>query len=65
MLLGRLTPQEYLERTRRSSITYENNVHFALGLKHELDGKPEEARAAYQAAVDATLGRNHPWKLAQ
>jgi tetratricopeptide (TPR) repeat protein len=65
LLLSQISPVDYLEQVRRSTPTFDNNAHFAVGLRHELDGRTDDARASYQAAVDTSYGRNHPCGLAR
>ncbi|MBK8974757.1 MAG: tetratricopeptide repeat protein [Planctomycetes bacterium] len=59
-LLGGLGPDEYLAAARRSSVFYDNDAWFHIGVRHQLDGDPEAARAAYQRSLEVTIGRNHP-----
>jgi Tetratricopeptide repeat len=65
MLLGQITPEDYLAQVLRSTPTFDNNAHYAVGLAHELAGRREDARASYQAAVETSFGRNHPYGLAR
>jgi tetratricopeptide (TPR) repeat protein len=64
LLLGQLAPEDYLARVRRSTPTFDNNAYFAVGLHHELAGRVDEAREAYQQAVTTSFGHNHPYGLA-
>lgn len=64
LLVGQLAPEDYLAHVRRSSATFDNNAQFAVGLHHELAGRMDQARTAYQEAVTASFGHNHPYALA-
>jgi hypothetical protein len=64
LLLGLITPEDYLAQVLRSTPTFDNNAHFAVGLYHELAARDEEARQAYREAVTTSFGHNHPYGLA-
>ncbi len=64
MLLGQITPEDYLAQVLRSTPTFDNNAHYAVGLWHEVAGRAEEARQSYRQAVTTSFGHNHPYELA-
>lgn len=65
MLLGEMTPEDYLQAERRASRFQDNDAQFYVGLFHEFAGRKIRAREAYQACLDQTLGEDFPVKQAR
>jgi tetratricopeptide (TPR) repeat protein len=65
MLLGETSPSDYLHAGRRVSRLHDNDARFYVGVFHELAGRKSEAREAYQACLDRTLGEDFPVKQAR
>jgi len=64
MLLGQITPEDYLAQVRATTPTFDNNAHYAIGIAHELAGRAEQARQSYGQSVTSSFGHNHPYGLA-
>ena len=60
-----MEPAAFLAAVRRAEVDYDNNAHFHVGLFHETNNRPDEARRAYQAAVDASHNDNFPARAAR
>lgn len=65
MFAGKLEPAKFLEAVKREARFYDNDAWFHVGLYHEFAGRQDEAKAAYRAAVEKSIGNDWPRHLAE